>query len=201
MTRALWDPTFQCPQCAWLDPVNAPNGVPRFLQRVKWFIHRAYPRTPLNHRVRIWGAEGCERGGGAGGGMGVFGLMNVTLSVRCSPGSRRNSTVYHAFKMYRNYDGKGLLWYVGCAHGAATGRRLRPTLPSTAPGGSAQNWLRNLTPDTRRVSVDLIDFAPASAIAVYQIRRLQPEGHPPASELTACQLGVAGYPGHSLTML
>lgn len=202
MTRALWDPTFQCPECAWLDPINAPNGIPRFLQRVKWFIHKAYPGTPL--AITEYGFGGRRDASGAVAQaevLGLFGLMNVTLAA-VFPGITPNSTVYHAFKMFRNYDGKGGSFGTVGVRARSSNRHAISTYAAiNRPKRVLTVLVINLTPDLRKVSIDLVDFVPTRTIAVYRydaaylgaIRRL-PNVQPASS---VWQM----YPGYSLTML
>jgi len=100
--RTLWDPTYKClPSCdTGFDPITAPEGVPKFLVRVKSIIQSTSPGLGL--AVTEYNFGGTKDISGAiaqAEALGVFGKLNVTIAT-VFPGPSETSTVYQALKIF-----------------------------------------------------------------------------------------------------
>jgi hypothetical protein len=99
-TRDLWDPNYKDP--TWIDSVVA--LIPRMR---KWVDTYYYPGTPIALTEYNWGGEATMNGATAQADLlGIFGREGLDIATRW--GAPAPATpVYKAFKLYRNYDGKG----------------------------------------------------------------------------------------------
>lgn len=97
-TRALWDPTYR--DESWID------DYPYVIRRLKKWVERYYPGTPIAITEYDWGAERHISGAVAQADvLGIFGREGVHLAARWeapAPGT----PVFNAMRLYRNYDGR-----------------------------------------------------------------------------------------------
>lgn len=96
-TRSLWDPNYT--DETWIaDEV-------RLVPRLREWIDRYYPGTPVGLTEYSWGADEHISGGIAQADvLGILGRENIDLATRwVTPDT--GTPAYNAFKMYRNYDG------------------------------------------------------------------------------------------------
>jgi len=98
-TRSLWDPNYK--DESWI------NEKVRLIPRLKDWVKENYPGTQIGITEYNWGAEGHINGATAQADvLGIFGREGLNLANRWTapaPGS----PAFNAFKIYRNYDGKG----------------------------------------------------------------------------------------------
>jgi hypothetical protein len=96
-TRSLWDPNYT--DESWIgDKVN-------LIARMRDWVDRYYPGTPIGLTEYSWGADGYI--GGATAQADIFGILgreNIDLATRWVTPAASTPT-YKAMKMYRNYDG------------------------------------------------------------------------------------------------
>lgn len=99
-TRDLWDPNYKDP--TWINSVV--DLIPRMR---RWVDTYYYPGTPIALTEYNWGADATMNGATAQADLlGIFGREGLDIATRW--GAPAPSTpVYKAFKLYRNYDGKG----------------------------------------------------------------------------------------------
>jgi len=97
-TRALWDPNYV--DASWIqDRVQ-------LIPRLRGWVNAYYPGTKIGITEYTWGAEGHINGATAQADvLGIFGREGLDLATRWTTPAR-NSPVYRAFQMYRNYDGQ-----------------------------------------------------------------------------------------------
>ncbi|MBQ0986229.1 cellulose binding domain-containing protein [Streptomyces sp. F63] len=98
-TRQLWDPTYV--DESWI------NRPVQMIPRMRKLVDDHYPGTKLAMTEYSWGAYGHINGALAQADvLGIFGREDMDLaSLWTAPES--NEPVAHAFRVYRNYDGKG----------------------------------------------------------------------------------------------
>lgn len=99
-TRDLWDPNYKDP--TWINSVV--DLIPRMR---RWVDTYYYPGTPIALTEYSWGADASMNGATAQADLlGIFGREGLDIATRW--GTPAPATpVYKAFKLYRNYDGKG----------------------------------------------------------------------------------------------
>lgn len=99
-TRDLWDPNYKDP--TWIDSVV--ELIPRMR---KWVDTYYYPGTPIALTEYNWGADATMNGATAQADLlGIFGREGLDIATRWGTPAP-SAPVYKAFKLYRNYDGKG----------------------------------------------------------------------------------------------
>lgn len=97
-TRALWDPGYK--DESWI------NDVVRLIPRMKAWVTRHYPGTPIGLTEYNWGAEEHINGATAQADiLGILGREGMDLATRWTTPDPK-TPVYKAIKLYRNYDGK-----------------------------------------------------------------------------------------------
>ncbi|MGW3356800.1 glycoside hydrolase family 44 protein [Streptomyces bungoensis] len=98
-TRQLWDPSYV--DESWIDqPIQ-------FIPRLRSLVDQNYPGTKLAVSEYNWGALDHIDGGLAEADvLGIFGREGLDLATLWSPPKPTDPGAY-AFRMYRDYDGKG----------------------------------------------------------------------------------------------
>jgi len=99
-TRDLWDQSYHNP--TWINDTVA--LIPRLRRWVDTYYH---PGTPIALTEYNWGAETAMNGATTQADLlGIFGREGLDLAARWAAPAPGSPT-YLAFKLYRNYDGRG----------------------------------------------------------------------------------------------
>lgn len=102
-TRSLWDPNYL--DESWIGDDLVEGGIVKLIPRLRDWIASNYPGTLSGITEYNWGAETHINGGTAQADiLGIFGRERLDIGVRWTTPAAQ-SHAYHAFKMYRNYDG------------------------------------------------------------------------------------------------
>lgn len=97
-TRSLWDPNYT--DESWIA------SKVRLIPRMKQWVAQYYPGLQTGITEYNWGAENHINGATAQADiLGIFGREGLELANRWTT-PPAGSPVYHAIKLYRNYDGK-----------------------------------------------------------------------------------------------
>ncbi|BDI30511.1 hypothetical protein CCAX7_25620 [Capsulimonas corticalis] len=98
-TRSLWDPTYKAE--SWV------NDIIDMLPRMKTLVKEHYPGLKLAYTEYNWGADDFLNGATAQADvLGILGREGIDIATRfCAP--IPGTPVFHAFQIYRNYDGRG----------------------------------------------------------------------------------------------
>ncbi|HEX2060518.1 MAG TPA: glycoside hydrolase family 44 protein, partial [Thermoanaerobaculia bacterium] len=98
-TRSLWDPNYT--DETWIaDKV-------RLIPRLREWVDRHYPGTPIGLTEYSWGADDHISGGIAQADvLGILGREGIDMATRWTTPDT-GTPPYNAFRMYRNYDGSG----------------------------------------------------------------------------------------------
>jgi hypothetical protein len=139
-TRALWDPTYK--DESWID--DAVGLIPR----VRTWISENYPGRGISIGEWSFGAEAHMSGGLAVAEvLGRFGQQGITSAFYwlCPPAG---TPAFHAFRAFRNYDGKG-------------GAFLDLSVPTTEAAGISVFASRD--EGSSRVVVVLLNLQPETA--------------------------------------
>ncbi|WP_158842832.1 glycoside hydrolase family 44 protein [Saccharothrix deserti] len=98
-TRQLWDPTYT--DESWINDEIA------YIPRMKDMVARNYPGTKVAITEYSWGAYDHLNGALTQADvLGIFGREGLDMAALWTAPSA-DQPVAHAFRMYRNYDGKG----------------------------------------------------------------------------------------------
>ena len=98
-TRSLWDPTYKAE--SWV------NDTIDMLPRMKSWVRGHYPGLKLALTEYNWGADDFANGARAQADMlGILGRERIDMAMRFSA-PKSGTPVFHAFQMYRNYNGHG----------------------------------------------------------------------------------------------
>ncbi|MFG3437145.1 glycoside hydrolase family 44 protein [Nonomuraea sp. NPDC047897] len=98
-TRQLWDPAYV--DESWI------NQPVRMIPRMRELVARHYPGTKVAMTEYSWGAYGHINGALAQADiLGIFGREKLDLATLWTA-PKTDEPVAHAFRMYRDYDGKG----------------------------------------------------------------------------------------------
>lgn len=98
-TRSLWDPGYR--DETWIDDTV------RLIPRMREWVARNYPGTPIGLTEYNWGAEDHINGATAQADVfGILGREGMDLAARWAQPDRKTPT-YKVFQLYRNADGHG----------------------------------------------------------------------------------------------
>lgn len=182
--------------------MTAPEGVPKFLIRVKSIIQSVSPGLGL--AVTEYNFGGTKDISGAiaqAEALGVFGRLNVSIAT-VFPGPKEDSTVYQAFKMYGNYDGNGASFG---SQGVSAVSSDRLSLSAWAAldrrRGVMTVLIINLTPSAITGNLNLADVRPTRAIRVFRYSASNLKGIVALPSIGASRTISSSFPGYSLTML
>ncbi|HET9518448.1 MAG TPA: glycoside hydrolase family 44 protein [Actinoplanes sp.] len=104
-TRSLWDPTYV--EESWIGPggVNAPPL--QYIRKAKAWVDKYYPGTKTSITEYNWGALDHINGALTQADiLGIFGREGLDLATMWGEPKPTDPGAF-AFRMYRNYDGKG----------------------------------------------------------------------------------------------
>ncbi len=97
-TRSLWDPTYKAE--SWV------NDTIDMLPRMKAWVRDHYPGLKVALTEYNWGADDFANGATAQADvLGILGREGIDMATRFSA-PKPGTPVFHAFQMYRNYDGR-----------------------------------------------------------------------------------------------
>lgn len=105
-TRSLWDPTYV--DESWIGTSDKTDGgIVKLIPRMKAWVDAHYPGTKLAISEYLWGGLNDINGALAQADvLGIFGREGVHLAALWSPPGPDQPGAF-AFRMYRNYNGKG----------------------------------------------------------------------------------------------
>jgi hypothetical protein len=128
-TRSLWDPTYK--DESWISQM-APGGVAvRMIPRMRDWIAHDYPGTkPSITEYNFGGLESVNGALAEADVLGIFGRENLSLATLWGALAPSKPWAF-AFRMYRDYDGKGDTFGTTSVHAAS----FDASQPSRANGG------------------------------------------------------------------
>jgi hypothetical protein len=98
-TRSLWDPTYA--EESWI------NDKVELIPRLKRWIDQEYPGTKIGvTEYNFGGGDSMSAGLAEADALGIFGREGVYVASYWTV-PKENSPAWMAFRMFRNYDGKG----------------------------------------------------------------------------------------------
>jgi len=160
-TRSLWDPSYH--DESWIgEPV-------RLIPRMKEWIRDGYPGTKLAITEYNWGAPQHINGALAQADvLGIFGREGVDLATLWAPGSAEDPWAF-AFRMYRDYDGRGgEFGSIGVSAASTDPDRLAVFAALTADRRLLTVLVINKTAGDLRCELALAGTRPAGNARVYR---------------------------------
>jgi hypothetical protein len=107
-TRGLWDPTYV--DESWIKDMGDPFDKVMFIPRMQKMIANNYPGTKTAITEYNWGGLNTLNGALTQADiLGIFGREGLDLAALWDPAGINDPWAY-AFRMYRNYDGKGSMF-------------------------------------------------------------------------------------------
>jgi phosphatidylinositol glycan class B len=207
-TRELWDPTYTSEGWIGTDQWatqtqpnrNKPNIIPRF----KTLIAQHYPGTKLALTEYNWGAETTLPGGLAQADvLGIFGREDLYLATRWTAPDAA-SPVYHAFKLYRNYDGNHSgFGDVSVFADAADPNLLTAYASKDSQTGDLLLIVVNKNPDfDYNAQIQFANYIPAPDASVWQVSAANPIAVLQEPDLTNASTTTSFvFPAYSATLL
>lgn len=207
-TRALWDPTYR--DESWIGGDDQPEDMRyvRLIPRMHAWVDANYPGTKLAITEYNWG--GLEHINGAlaqADILGIFGREGVDLATLFdSPfgdGSfKPNLPGAFAFRMYRNYDGKGSMFGDTSVQATSSAQdKLAVYAAQRGSSGALTVMVINKTNGTLRGKVNLAGFQSATNANVYRYSATKLTS---IEHLAAQAVGSSGFtadfPANSITL-
>lgn len=197
-TRSLWDPTYT--DESWIGQYYPPlQLIPRFQS----WVQQDYPGTKVAITEYNWG--GLESLNGAlaqADVLGIFGRERLDLATLWGPPTSTQPGAY-AFRMYRNYDGKGSKYGNIWVSSTSTDQgKLAIYGAQRSSDGALTLMLINKTDDDLTSGLTFKNFNPAASAQVYRYSKAnlaaivrQPQQPVSATGFTAI------YPANSITLV
>jgi glycosyl hydrolase family 44 len=166
-TRALWDPTYV--DESWIKDTEEGNTAVQLIPRMRDWVSQNYPGTRLAISEYNWGALDHINGALAQADvLGIFGRERVDLANLWSPPAASDPGAF-AFRMYRNYDGRGgAFGDVGVRAASADQAQLAIYAARRSRDGSLTLMIINKTGGDLTSSVGLAGFSPVGSAQVYR---------------------------------
>ena len=194
-TRSLWDPTYA--DESWIDePV-------RLIPRMHDWVEHNYPGTKLAITEYNWGALDHMNGALAQADiLGIFGREELDLATLWSPPEASEPGAY-AFRMYRNYDGRGGAYGDTWVRSASADQgRLALYAAQRSSDGHLTIMVINKTKEALTSDLNLSGFSPGGSAQVYRYSATNPNQIVRGSDQAVPESGfTATYPAESITLV
>ena len=194
-TRSLWDPTYA--DESWIDePV-------RLIPRMHDWVEHNYPGTKLAITEYNWGALDHMNGALAQADiLGIFGREELDLATLWSPPEASEPGAY-AFRMYRNYDGRGGAYGDTWVRSASADQgRLALYAAQRSSDGHLTIMVINKTKEALTSDLNLSGFSPGGSAQVYRYSATNPDQIVRGSDQAVPESGfTATYPAESITLV
>jgi sugar lactone lactonase YvrE len=208
-TRALWDPSYI--DESWIADAGPENGIVKLIPRMHSWVDANYPGTKLALTEYNWG--GLEHINGAlaqADILGIFGREGLDMAALWNyPSAELHYDKFetlpgaYAFRMYRNYDGKGSQFGDTRVQATSSDQSKLSIYAAQRTGDNALTlMIINKTGDNLNANLTVANLALAPAARVYRYS---------AADLTAIQqlpdIALTGnglnatFPANSITLL
>jgi len=197
-TRSLWDPTYK--DESWIGKYNPPiQLIPRFHS----WVNKNYPGTKIAITEYNWG--GLESINGAlaqADVLGIFGREQVDLATLWGPPKATEPGAY-AFRIYRNYDGKGSTYGDTWVRSSSTVQEELAIYGAQRSSDSAVTlMLVNKTGKDITTDLALKGFSPAASAQVYSYSAANLNAIARQPDRAVSAKGFRGtYPANSITLV
>jgi hypothetical protein len=198
-TRSLWDPTYV--DESWRRDVA--GGIVNLIPRMKAWVKDNYPGTKIAISEYTWGALWDMSGALAQADvLGLFGREGLDLATLWWPPIKDEPGDF-AFRMYRNYNGKGGKFG---STGVSSKSTHQDQLAIYAAQETSTNALTliviNKTAGTLSAPVALQNFKPSGVIEIWRYSDANKKTivHPNNSKFKGVQFSTS-FPANSITLL
>lgn len=197
-TRSLWDPTYSDESY-----IGQYYGAIKLIPRFKGWVNDYYPGTKTAITEYNWGALDRLNGALAQADvLGIFGREGLDLATIWGPPTLRQPGAY-AFRMYRNYDGKGSAYGDTWVHSTSTDQgRLAIYGAQRRSDGAITLIMINKTGNDLTSNLTLKGYRPAVEAQVYTYSKANLSAiiRQPNRAVTATGLSTT-YPANSITLI
>lgn len=199
-TRSLWDPTYA--DESW---INGTEGGPqvRLIPRMREWVAQNYPGTKLAITEYNWGALDHINGALAQADvLGIFGREGVDLATLWAAPDPGEPGAF-AFRMFRNYDGKGSAFgETGVRAASANQGTLAIYAARRGLDGALTIVVINKSKTDQTSSIALSGFDPAASALAYRYSAASPSAIVALSSLPVGAGSLsATFPAESITTI
>jgi hypothetical protein len=198
-TRSLWDPTYK--DESWIG--SCCNGYVQLIPRMKAWVAANYPGTKIGiGEYNFGGLESMNGTLAQADVLGIFAREGVDMAMLWAPPTATQPGAY-AFRMYRNYDGRGGAFGDTWIRSTSTDQsKLAVYGAQRASDGALTMMVVNKTAGALTSPLKVTGFTGAASAQVYQysaaslgsIKRL-------ADTTVSAGTVTATYPANSITLL
>jgi hypothetical protein len=197
-TRSLWDTTYT--DETWIGKYYPPlQLIPRF----RSWVNKNYPGTKVAITEYNWGGMESINGALAQADvLGIFGREQLDLATLWGPPKSTEPGAY-AFRMYRNYDGKGSTYGNTWVRSTSADQgQLAIYGAQRSSDGAVTLMIINKTGNNSTSSLALKGFSPAASAQVYRYSgaNLSEIVRQPDQAVSATGFS-ATYPANSITLV
>jgi hypothetical protein len=197
-TRSLWDTTYV--DESWIGKYYPPiQLIPRF----RSWVNKNYPGTKIAITEYNWGGMESINGALAQADvLGIFGREQLDLATLWGPPKSTEPGAY-AFRMYRNYDGKGSAYGDTWVQSTSTDQGQLAIYGAQRSSDSALTlMIINKTGTNLTTDLALKGFSPAAIAQVYTYSSANLSAIVHQSDLAVSSSGFrATYPANSITLV
>jgi len=199
-TRSLWDPTYV--DESWISDANGRKPL-AWIRTMKAWTKQYYPGTKT--AITEYNFGGLESMNGAlaqADVLGIYGREGLDLATLWGPSKASDPWAY-AFRMYRNYNGKGAQFGdISVKAGSAATGKLAVYAARRSRDGALTIMVINKTKSSITSTLSLKNFASKSKAAVYRYSSANLRKILKKSSLTRKGKYLkTSYPGYSITLL
>jgi len=197
-TRSLWDPNYV--DESWIAQTGDP--VVRLIPRMRKWISKNYPGTKLAITEYNWGALDHINGALAQADvLGIFGRERVDLAALWDPPSSLTAPGIFAFRMFRNYDGRGNAFGGTTVYSSSNDQDRVAIYGAIRKDRKLTLMVINKTEKGISHKIELIGFSPAATAQVYRYSaaNLGKIVHRPNQPVTASGF-TATFPANSISL-
>ena len=201
-TRSLWDPSYA--DESWVQGIEtSQKGIIKLIPRMKAWVKDNYPGTKIAISEYMWGALWDMNGALAQADvLGIFGREGLDLATLWEP-PQKNEPGDFAFRMYRNYDGKGGKFGSTSVFSSSTDQdKLAIYAAQEGTAGALTLMVINKTSGTLSAPIKLKNFKPSGTIEMWRYGEANTKQilHPSNSKFTGSQFS-SSFPANSITLL
>ena len=202
-TREFWDPTYVVSDDYWIRDVDH-NGAPiapQLIPRLRSIVSQNYPGTKIAITEYNWTALDTLNGALAQADLlGIFGREQLDAATLWGPPKPTDPGAF-AFKMYRNYDGKGGAFGATSVHATSTDQSKLAIYAALRADSDLTVMVINKTGSNLSSTLSLENFSAGPEAKVWRYSGAKLSAIVAEPDIPASATLTTVFPANSLTLL
>jgi len=202
-TREFWDPTYVVSDDYWIKDVDN-NGAPiapQLIPRLRSIVSQNYPGTKIAITEYNWTALDTLNGALAQADLlGIFGREQLDAASLWAPPKPTDPGAF-AFKMYRNYDGKGGAFGATAVHAASADQSKLSVYAALRSDSNLTVMVINKTSSNLSSTLSLENFSAGPEAKVWRFSGAKLSAIVAEPQIPAGATLTTAFPANSITLL